>query len=216
MKTSDNQIPSNLSKNMFEHSISHTTDNSKIKKIILKTWKIKWDRGNPYLFLEDWRRNDAKMNDFWSETRSVWEKEMGKIVNSHKNSREKLSLKCKTLVFRDWNKSPVSRQGHLPKQFKPKDLKKFAKCFSWLEVSLARESWAKTRKSLCTPRDWTFHLRTSRQKWPARMRLRLATWHTRDWAAKTGQNWIFEIFRFFKQNTFQKHLKHSKIFLCLN
>ena len=37
MKTSDNQIPSNLSKNMFEHSISQTTDNSKIKKIILKT-----------------------------------------------------------------------------------------------------------------------------------------------------------------------------------
>ena len=92
----------------------------------------------------------------------------------------------------------------------------FSKCFSRLEGLPASESRAEPRKSLSEPRDWTFHSRTSRQKWPAKMRLRLATWHTRDWAAKTGQNWIFEIFRFFKQNTFQKHLKHSKIFLCLN
>ena len=90
-----------------------------------------------------------------------------------------------------------------------------SKCFSRLEGLPASKSRAEPRKSLSEPRDWTFHSRTSRQKWPAKMRLRLATWHTRDWAAKTGQNWIFEIFRFFKQNTFQKHLKHSKIFLCL-
>ena len=92
----------------------------------------------------------------------------------------------------------------------------FSKCFSRLEGLPASESRAESRKSLSEPHDWTFHSRTSHQKWPAKMWLRLATWHTRDWAAKTGQNWIFEIFRFFKQNTFQKHLKHSKIFLCLN
>ena len=92
----------------------------------------------------------------------------------------------------------------------------FSKCFSRLEGLLASELRAEPWKSLSEPRNWTFHSRTNRQKWPAKMRLRLTTWHTRDWAAKTGQNWIFEIFRFFKQNTFQKHLKHSKIFLYLN
>ena len=92
----------------------------------------------------------------------------------------------------------------------------FSKCFSRLEGLPASESRAEPRKSLSEPRDWTFHPRTSRQKWPAKVRLRLAAWHTRDWAAKTGQNRLFEIFQIFKQNTFQKHLKHSKIFLCLN
>ena len=110
------------------------------------------------------------------------------------------------------NKSPVQ----VAKTLKEKSLKNFSKCFSRLEVLPARKSRAEPRKSLSNPHDWTFHSRTSRQKWPAKTRLRLATWLTHDWVAKTGQNRIFEIFRFFKQNTFQKHLKHSKIFLCLN
>ena len=93
---------------------------------------------------------------------------------------------------------------------------KIFKRFSRLEGLPVSESRPEPRKSLSNPRDWTFHSRTSYQKWPAKKRLRPATWHTCDWVAKTGQNWIFEIFRFFKQNTFQKHLKHSKIFLCLN
>ena len=123
---------------------------------------------------------------------------------------------AKTRVFRDWNESPQSCQIKPPKHSKTQVWKNFSKCFSRLEGLPASESRVEPRKSLSNPRDWTFHSRTSRQKWPAKTRLRLATWHTRDWAAKTGQNWIFEIFRFFKQNTFQKHLKHSKIFLCLN
>ena len=110
------------------------------------------------------------------------------------------------------NKSPVQAA----KTLKDKSLKNFSKCFSRLEGLPARESWAEPWKSLSNPRDWTFHSQTSRQKWPTKTRLRLATWLTRDRVAKTGQNRIFEIFRFFKQNTFQKHLKHSKIFLCLN
>ena len=64
--------------------------------------------------------------------------------------------------------------------------------------------------------DWTFHLRTSRHNWPVNSRLRLATCLTRDWVSKTGQKWIFEIISFKEHNTFQNHLKHSKIFLCLN
>ena len=155
--------------------------------------------------------------------RSVWEGDSlerrwtvtnvrGKNWNRFKNC----AYFCQTCVFRDWNESPKSRQIKPPKHSRTKIWKKFSKCFSRLEGLPASESRAEPRKSLSKPRDWTFHSRTSRQKWPAKTRLRHATWHTRDWAAKTGQNRIFEIFRFFKQNTFQKHLKHSKIFLFLN
>ena len=92
------------------------------------------------------------------------------------------------------------------------NFEKFSKCFSRLE-GLPR---AEPRKSLSNSCDWTFHSRTNRQNWPANSRLRPVTWLTHDWVAKIGQKWIFEIFKFWEQNTFQKHLKHSKIFLCLN
>ena len=146
---------------------------------------------------------------------------MRKTMNSHKKIEGKTkSLKTAPVCLKHaifatetsrQNVARTSRENTLGRKFE-----NFSKCFSRLEGLPASESRAEPRKSLSEPRDWTFHSRTSRQKWPAKMRLRLATWHTREWAAKTEQNWIFEIFRFFKQNTFQKHLKHSKIFLCLN
>ena len=85
-----------------------------------------------------------------------------------------------------------SRQNTQGQKFK----KKISKCFSRLEGLLVRESRAEPRKSLCNHRDWTFYSRKSRQNWPANSWLRLATWLTRDWVAKTGQKWTFEIFRF--------------------
>ena len=157
------------------------------------------------------------------DSRSVWKGEslerrwtVTKVRGKTKKDLKNCSCFCQTRDFRDLNESPKSRQIKPPKHSRTKIWKKFSKCFSRLEGQPASESRAEPRKSLSKLRDWTFHSRTSRQKWPAKTRLRHATWHTRDWAAKTGQNWIFEIFRFFKQNTFQKHLKHSKIFLCLN
>ena len=143
-------------------------------------------------------------------------------MNSHKSSRgnwkrfKNCPYFCQTRVFRDWSESPPSRQVKPPKHSKTEFWKKFSKCFSQLEGLPATKSRAKPQKSLSTPRDWTFHSRTSCQKWFAKTWLRLATWLTRDWVVKTGQKWIFKIFRFLKQNTFQKHLKHSKIFLYLN
>ena len=77
----------------------------------------------------------------------------------------------KTRDFRDWDKSLANCQGHPPKHFKPKDLKKISKCFSQLEVSLARESRAEPQKSLYTPSNWTFYSRTSCQNQPASSRL---------------------------------------------
>ena len=61
--------PSNLSKkHVRTQYISNHSDNSKIKKIILKTWNMKWGREDPYLFLEDLRRNEIKMEFVESDT----------------------------------------------------------------------------------------------------------------------------------------------------
>ena len=83
-------------------------------------------------------------------------------VNRHKKFEGKTEKVLKTIfemqntlfsrLIQVASQSPV----HLPKHFKPKDLKKFVRCFLRLEVSLARESRTELRKSLCTPRDWTF------------------------------------------------------------
>ena len=156
-------------------------------------------------------------------TECLGRRQLRKKMNSHKSLRENWKKKfkncpyfCQTRVFSrlKWvaTKSPVQAA----KTLKDKSLKNFSKCFSRLEGLPTRELRAEPRKSLSNPRDWTFHSWTSHQKWPAKTRLRLITWLTHGWVAKTGQKWIFEIFKFFKQNTFQKHLKHSKIFLCLN
>ena len=93
------------------------------------------------------------------------EKEMGKTVNSHKKSREKLK-KFKETVFEMQNTrfsllKQVARASHQNTQ--SENCEKFSKCFSRLEGLLARESQAEPRKSLCAPRDWTLHLRTSHQ-----------------------------------------------------
>ena len=112
---------------------------------------------------------------------------------------------CQTRVFRDWNESPQSRQIKPPKHSKTQVWKNFSKCFSRLEGLPASKSRAEPRKSLSNPRDWTFHSRTSRQKLPAKVRLRLATWHTRDWAAKTGQNRFFLKFSDFSNKILSKN-----------
>ena len=86
-------------------------------------------------------------------------------------------------------------------------------------------------------RDWKVYLRGSRELSRENLWVTLATgpstreqvakidprtrdwgltWLTRDWVAKIGQKWNFEILRFLEQNTFRKYLKHSKIFLYLN
>ena len=110
------------------------------------------------------------------------------------------------------NKMP----GQAAKTLKDKILKKFSKCFLRLEGLPTRESRTEPWKFLCNPRDWTFYSRTSCQNWPASSRLWHATGLTHDWVAKIGQKWFLKIFNFKEQNIFQKHLKHSKIFLCLN
>ena len=149
-------------------------------------------------------------------TECLRKRQLRKKMNSHKSSREDWKIFkncpyfCQTRVFCNWSESPQSRQFKLPKHSKTKIWKKISKCFSQLEGLPARESRAEPRKSLSNPRDWTFHSRTSRQKWPASTRLRLATWITRDWVAKTGQNWIFWNFQILRTKYFPKTPKTLK------
>ena len=124
-------------------------------------------------FLKIWRWKSAKMefvegdmeclDEF--QLRKKWGRQWIVTKSRGKNwkSFKKLSLKRKTCIFCDWNKSP----GQATKTLKVKIVKKFSRCFSRLEGIPVRESW----KSLCTFRDWTFHLRTSRQNQPASSRL---------------------------------------------
>ena len=141
--------------------------------------------------------------DLKMDSRSVWEGDSLERRWTVTNVREKTKKDLKTApifakhaFFATWlSRHKVASSSHQNTQ--GQKLKNFSKCFSRLEGLPASESRAKPRKSLSNPRDWTFHSRTNRQKWPAKTRLRHATWHTREWAAKTGQNWIFEIFRFF-------------------
>ena len=121
------------------------------------------------------------------------------------------------------SKSP----GPVARTLKTKILKNLSKCFLRLEVLLARESRGKSWKSLCTPYDWNIHPWTSRQI-ESREILKtqilkniLRIFH--DWtnprlSRQYKATLFFEILTFFflqKQKTFQKQLKHLKIFLCL-
>ena len=97
---------------------------------------MKWERENPYLFLEDLRMKWSKNEGFSRVIRWVWERvEMGKTMNNHKSSREKLktfkklTYLRKTHHFRDWVKSRASRQGQSPKHSRHKFWKIFLSFF---------------------------------------------------------------------------------------
>ena len=95
-------------------------------------------------------------------------------------------------------------------------MKKISKCFLWLKGLPARELRAEPWNSLCTLRDRTFHLRTSRQNWLISSRLWQKTCLTCDWVAKTGQHCFWKFSIFVKTKYFPKTPKTLKIFLCLN
>ena len=115
------------------------------------------------------------INGVWGVFGSVLvKKEMGKTVNSHKKTREKLK-KFKETVFETQNtcfsrlkqvaranRQQVARASR--QNYQSQNCEKFSKCFSRLEDLPTRESRAEPQKSLCTPRDWTFHLWTSPQR----------------------------------------------------
>ena len=122
-------------------------------------------------FLKIWRWTNAKMEFVEGDTECLDEFQLREKVNSHKKFKGKLK---KFFFFKLTHFFPNTRfsrlgwvanklPGQVVKTFKEKIVKKFSKCFSWLEGLLASELRAEPWKSLCTPRDWTFHSWTSRQ-----------------------------------------------------
>ena len=104
-------------------------------------------------------RFEIEMKQKWRflrVTRWVWERvEMGKTMNNHKSSREKLKmfktdLFAQNTRFSRLNQVTCKLLGPIARTLKTKILKKISKCFSRLEVLLMRESWGMLRKSLST------------------------------------------------------------------
>ena len=102
-------------------------------------------------------------------TRSVWVKfgwerqwTVTKIQGKNLKSFKNCLRNAKHAFFAtEVSRQQVARASRQNTQ--RQNCEKFSKCFSRLEGLPARESWAEPRKSLCNPRNWTFHSRTSRQ-----------------------------------------------------
>jgi len=119
---------------------------------------------------------------FESDMMSLRVFQVRKKMNSQKCSRENWKgLKTdhfyvkglKTDQFSWLNQVAYKSLGPTARTLERKNFEKFSKYFLWLEVPLTRESRIEPQKSLCTPRDWTFHPRTNHQSEPRK------AWKTR-------------------------------------
>ena len=136
--------------------------------------------------MQKWMRFEVRHGVF---EREKWGRQWTVTKIRGKNWKKKKLKNClwnakHTFFATDTSRQSVTRTP--AKTLQAKRFENFAKCFSRLEVSLARELWAKPWKSLCTPRDWTFHSGTSHQNWLTSSRLWHATWMICDWVAKIG------------------------------
>ena len=173
MKTSDRQILSNLSKNMSTQYISIYSDNSTKRKFFLKTWGNQVRQRKPipvsWRLEKEWCKNGDWDVWHWVIGSNTVEREIGKTVNSYKKSRENAEKNLKNSLQKAKHAffaTEVSRQQVTKssrQNTQRQNCEKFSKCFLRLEGLPARESRVEPRKSLRTPRSWTFHLQTSRQ-----------------------------------------------------
>ena len=157
---------------MSAQYISIYNDNSTKRKLFSKHEEIKWDRENPYLFLEDLRRNDGKMEIEMCDTECL-----GQIQLREKGERQWIVTKIQGKTEKGLKIDPVFAKHAIfatevscqqvarssRQNTQRQNCEKFSKCFSRLKGLPTRESRAEPRKSLCTPRDWTLHSCTSRQ-----------------------------------------------------
>ena len=154
-----------------------------------------------------------------SDTECLGGFQLREKVNSHKKFEGKLKrfLKTDPLFAKH---TGFSRLGWVtsksPKHSKSKLWKKFLSVFRNWKVYL-RGSRELSHKNLYIPlatRPFTCEQVAKINTWACGWILRLGWPATK--SRKQG-NTVFEIFQLlWKQNTFQKHLKHSKILLCLN
>ena len=162
---------------------------------------MNWDRENPYLFLENWRRNGAEMEfeeclgqfqlrEKWGRQWSVT-KSRGKNWKSFKN--------CLWNAKHAFFVTETSRQGKLPKHSKSKLWKKFLNVFCNWKV----DPWGSrelSREILCVPLATGPFTREQVAKTNPRAHgcsMRLG-WPATE-SPKQG-NIVFEIFQFFVKN----------------
>ena len=122
--------------------------------------KIKWDRENPYLFLEDWRRNDAKIEIEMCDTECLGQIQLREKWGSQwtvTKIRGKILKKILKTLFETqntrfsrlkWvaNKSP----GLAAKTLKDKIVKNFLSVFRDWKV-YPRGSRELSHENLCVP-----------------------------------------------------------------
>ena len=113
--------------NLNQYSKLKFFKNSKIKKSKAINMKYFEKNRKPIPFLEVWSRDDEeKWWIFGENTVSLWERWTDKTMNSQnewgKTEKffKKLSSKCKTRDFCDWNESRTSRHTKSPKTPKTK------------------------------------------------------------------------------------------------
>ena len=134
-----------------QHSIKHTQqnkqthvrtlyysnhkNNSQIKKTNSKSWDMKWERENPYLFFEDLRMKWCKNGSlFESDTVSLRVFQIRKTMNSHRSSREKLKtfkvdLFVQNTRFSWLNQVTCKSLEPAARTLERKTFEKFSKCF---------------------------------------------------------------------------------------
>lgn len=95
-----------------------------------------------------------KMNSHW-----MWGKEMKTLFET---SIEEEPFCATHAIFATESSRVLVSRANRQNTWK-KNFEKFSNFFLRLEVPLMRESRSELWKSLCTPRDWTFHPRTSCQ-----------------------------------------------------
>ena len=196
----------------------------RISAHIIKREKLK----NKKYWVWEWKpipfswRFWVEMKQKWSSkwvTRSVWERnswERKWVVTKVRGKTEKDFKNCRYCAKHAFFAAKVSRQIYPPKHFKPKVLKNFLSVFhDW--KSHSRGSRELSRENLYVPLATGPSTCEQVAKTDPRSRdcgMRL------DWPAtesqKQGNTGFFKFSVFEEQNTFQKQLKHSKIFLCLN
>ena len=137
--------------------ISKHNDSSKIKKILLETWKLKWDKENPFLFLEDLEMRWCK-NGVWGGWHGLFrsvsvEREVGKTVNSHKNLREKLKKFLKNCLRNTKHAFFVIETSHQDTRQNTSSQKIWKNLLSVFHdwKSHSRGSCELSRENLCVP-----------------------------------------------------------------
>ena len=148
-----------------------------LTKMKLKIQDMRKENKIPYLFLEDLEVNKCNNGGCREWHRvfgwdSFWERKWIVIKSSRENWKYLKTdpVFAKHAIFvTEVSRQQVARSSRQNTQ--RQSCENFSKCILRLEGLPARESRAEPRKSLCTPRDWTFHSWTSRQNQHVSLRL---------------------------------------------